>query len=237
MKRLWYVVTSLALVLGVAFQAHAVPIVGSPLFAGTVIDFEGQVEGTLINTQYSGVTFTQNDSGTPMIDNMDFLYAYESGSGEGVLTGSTTGGAPFPTVAGIIGVFDSPVAKAGAFFSDTVPLGDYTITAYDSSSAVIESYTLAYGSSVLPTTSNDPTCDASFPWSGTGCGVFIGFDVGSNMIKSIQFGPSSAYGDAFAIDDFRYASASVPEPSSLLLLGSGLAGLGLWGRKRFKANS
>lgn len=236
MKRFVYVVAMLMSLFGFANQAYAVPIIGVP-FAGTVITFDGQTDGTLISNQYAGVTFTQDDGGTPMIDNKDFLFAYESSSGDGVLTGSGTGGG-VPTTAGIIGVFDSPVAMAGAFLSDTVPLGDYTVSAYDSLNSLIESYVISYGSSTLPTISNDASCDSTFPWDGTGCGVFIGFSEGSDIIKSIQFGPSSSYGDAFAIDDFTYAYASaVPEPSSLLLLGAGLAGLGLWGRKRLKAIS
>jgi hypothetical protein len=34
-----------------------------------------------------------------------------------------------------------------------------------------------------------------------------------------------------------FAPSSVPEPSTLLFLGAGLAGLGLWGRRKFKARS
>ena len=225
MKRTsYFMITILVLILAVAFDAHAV-----------LIDFEGLAEGTLITNQYAGVTFTQDDGGSPMIDNKSFLYAYESSSGGGVLTGSMTGGAPFPTVAGMIAIFDSPVAKAGAFFSDTGPLSDYNFTAYDAASVVIGSFTILLGDPSLPTISNDPTCDSSVPWDGTGCGRFVGFDFGSNNMKSIQFGPSVAYGDAFAIDDFTYEA--VPEPATLILLGSGLIGVGFAAKKRFKKQS
>ena len=34
------------------------------------------------------------------------------------------------------------------------------------------------------------------------------------------------------ISDFQIQSTSVPEPSTLILIGSGLAGIGLWGRRK-----
>jgi hypothetical protein len=183
-----------------------------PPFIGTTINFEGFPEATLIATQFSGlgVTFTQDDGGTPMIDNKNFLFAYESSSGDGVLTGSTTGGATVPTVAGIIAQFSSPAKRVGAFLSDTDAKGDYTVTIYDTGNLVIDTLTVL--ASDLPHRFV-PGCDP-FPsggWTGTGCGVFVGFDVGSSIISKIQFGPSSAFDDGFAIDDLVFeATQEVP---------------------------
>lgn len=223
-RRQWFSCTVLPVLFALGGVAQAAPVFvtgPSPAapFAGTVINFEGFADGTLISNQYAGqgVTFTQNDGGTPQADNQPFLFGYTQNSGTAVLTGTTTGGAPFPTVAGLVAQFASPVAQAAAFFSDWAPLGNYTITAFDTGGAVIESLTVL--------ASDLPTCQVS------GCGIYVGFQYGSNLIGKIQFGPSSGFGDAFAIDDLVFAS-SVPEPTTLALLGLGLAGLAISRRRR-----
>jgi hypothetical protein len=128
-----------------------------------------------------------------MIDNDPFLFFYTATSGNGVLTGSTEGGAPFPTVAGMTATFELPTNLAGAYFSDTAPLGNYTVTARDAGGNVLETQVIL--ATQLPIA---PTCTID------GCGVWVGFARPEADISSITFGPSSSPGDAFAIDDVRF---------------------------------
>jgi hypothetical protein len=198
------VVACAALMLAVVASAAPVFVPGpSPVApaADRVIDFEGQAEGALISTQYasSGVTFSQPDGGRPMIDNDPFLFFYTANSGNGVLTGSTEGGAPFPTVSGMTATFAVPTNLAGAYLSDTSPLGSYTVTARDAGGNVLETQT------VLP--SQFPVAPAC---TVDGCGVWVGFSRPEGDISSITFGPSSVPGDAFAIDDVRFNVDLVP---------------------------
>src|SRR5262245_24501504 len=198
-------------------------------FTGTVINFDGQAEGSIITNQFAGVIFSQTGGGAPQIDNSPFLFAYDSNSGIGTLTGSAQGG-NVPTTAGIIADFGSGQGQAGAFLSDTAPLGNYLVQAFGAGNVFLESILVPAAS--LPGAAAG--CDLSSPFetSGLRCGVFVGFIRPGNDIRRIQFGPSSAAAgsDAFAIDDLTFAAA-VPEPATLTLLGTGLL-VGGWRARR-----
>ncbi len=232
MRRNAFLAAAVLLGFGAA-SAFAVPVfVAGPgpvaPFGGTLIDFEGLVEGAAVPA-LGGVGFTQPDGGTPIADNSEFLFAYDSSSGVGVLTG---GGPGQVTTQGIMAIFGSGQGNVGAFMSDTVPLGDYTVTAFGTG-GILESFvvTAAMFPSIL-----DERCDQAAPWetSGSRCGVFVGFSRPGNDIIAIQFGPSSSApgSDAFAIDDLIFGQQQVPAPAVHLLLAFGLAAVGVSRRMR-----
>jgi hypothetical protein len=208
------------IMIGLAFaasSAFAVPI-DSPVatLGGPAIDFEGRGEGDPITNQFAGVLFGQVDGGRPMIDNLPFLFGYTSSSGEGVLTGSEEGGAPFPTVAALMITLDTVGSALEFFLSDTAPLASYTISAYGDGGVFLESFQIPLSASIAR---------------------YVGFTRPGGDLKYVtvdsDFLDGSNEGDAFAIDDVRFVTSTrVPEPTGLVLLGLGLASVAFQRRRR-----
>jgi hypothetical protein len=66
-----------------------------------------------------------------------------------------------------------------------------------------------------------------------GSAIFIGFTSSSNNIAFLNFNVIDQFGgDSLAIDTLQIGSSAVPEPGTLLLLGSGLLGAVGYTRRR-----
>jgi len=203
-----------------------------------------------ISTQYSvsdGVTFSLSNGDTPFLEltgssdtgdgflndalSSDDVEATSGWSGPGLgdyFLRIGTGGLASTPVPSLIISYSAPVSAASAQIWDidghSNGTEQWVVEARDSGGTVIEMAT-----SPLGTTHGASSLDGK-PWLWA-----LGDNAGSADIFSIRvsFSGSKTSGIGLAFDNFSTDTAqTIPEPGSLAILGMGLLGMGMAGRRR-----
>ncbi len=180
----------------------------------TVVDFNTpSVDEALLTNEYSGLGATFSGSLYTMQNPGDTSLFPANGGGQ-IASNWVYGDTPELQGTVIAVFFDSAVNRVG-FWRSTSAVDTLTVTAF---SGAVEVGSVAFAG-------HDTLVQ------------FTGVEDVSTSFNRIQLEISGPENNFLAIDDLRFEAASVPEPASLALYGSGLGIIGTFASRRRSSRS